>query len=220
MGASAAAYRGIGMEGMIAKWYVAVTRKGMEEYRTLAREIASGLNPEASVLEVAPGPGFLAIEIARLGPYRVSGLDISRSFVAIARQHARESGVEVDFRLGNASDMPFDGEQFDFLVCRAAFKNFAQPVDALCEMRRVLKPGGQALIIDLRRDSLPAAIRQLVDTMGLHPVNRFLTRLTFRHTLLRRAYTRVEFEKLISQTGFQSGKIEESPTGLEVRLRK
>ena len=39
---------------------------------------------------------------------------------------------------------------FDFLLCRAAFKNFGQPVRALQEMCRVLKPGGRGLIIDLR----------------------------------------------------------------------
>ncbi len=49
--------------------------------------------------------------------------------------------------------MPFESETFDFLLCRAAFKNFTEPLQALREMCRVLKPGGRALIIDLRRDT-------------------------------------------------------------------
>ncbi len=65
----------------------------------------------------------------------------------------------MDFRRGNASSMPLDAEAFDFVFCRAAFKNFSEPVRALQEMYRVLKPGGQALIIDLRRDASRKSIR-------------------------------------------------------------
>ena len=42
---------------------------------------------------------------------------------------------------------------FDLIICRAAFKNFSEPLQALHEMHRVLKPGGKALIMDLRRDA-------------------------------------------------------------------
>ena len=105
------------------------------------------------VLEVAPGPGYFCIELAKLGDYSITGLDISHTFVEIASKKAAEAGVHVDFRQGNASSMPFADNTFDFLLCRAAFKNFGQPVRALQEMCRVLKPGGRGLIIDLRKDA-------------------------------------------------------------------
>ena len=54
--------------------------------------------------------------------------------------------------------LPFPSETFDFAVCRAAFKNFSDPVGALAEMHRVLRPGGTALIIDLRNDASDEAI--------------------------------------------------------------
>ena len=76
------------------------------------------------------GPGFLAIELARLGSYRITGLDISKSFVRIATENAIKAGVEVTFREGNASSMPFESDSFDFVYCRAAFKNFSEPVQA------------------------------------------------------------------------------------------
>ena len=189
--ASIKAYRGMGMEGFVATWYSSITRKSLEEYRVLARSIAPRLQPRASVLDLAPGPGYFALELAKLGPYRVTGLDISRTFVGIARDQARQEGVDVDFRLGNAAAMPFETESFDFIVCRAAFKNFAQPLRALQEMRRVLKPAGAALIIDLRRDASVGSIRQAVAQMGLGRVNAVLTRWILRW-LLKRAHTRNE----------------------------
>jgi ubiquinone/menaquinone biosynthesis C-methylase UbiE len=97
--------------------------------------------------------------------------------------------VHVDFRQGNASDMPFANDTFDFLLCPAAFKNFGQPVRALREMCRVLKPGGRGLIVDLRHDASPESIDEQVNAMGLSAVNKVLTKRTFRLMLLKNAYT-------------------------------
>jgi len=140
-------YKGLGMEGAVARWYAALTKKSLVEFETLARRVAGEISPGSSVLEVAPGPGYIAIELAKLGDYRVTGLDISATFVEIARSNAASANVQAQFQRGDASRMPFDGERFDYIVCRAAFKNFSAPVAALQEMCRVLKPGGRALII-------------------------------------------------------------------------
>src|SRR5215813_8182204 len=93
-------YKGIGMEGMIATWYAKNTGKSIAEFRNLAKRIADGLRSGDGVLEVAPGPGYLAIELARLGPYRIAGLDVSRTFVRLARENAARAGVAVDFQEG------------------------------------------------------------------------------------------------------------------------
>ena len=213
-------YKGWGMEGAVARWYSSLTLKSIEDFRALARRIAAQIPPRSSVLEVAPGPGYFAIELAKLGDYRITGLDISETFVEIARANAQNARVQVDFQRGNASAMPFAAEMFDFLLCRAAFKNFSQPHRALEEMHRVLKPGGQALIIDLRRDASSQSIAQAVDSMNLGACNRIITRLTFRFMLLKRAYTRSEFVALIASTGFRNVEIQESLTGLEILLSK
>ena len=93
--------------------------------------------------------------------------------------------------------MPFDDNCFDLIVCQAAFKNFSQPVQAIEEMYRVLRPNGTALIIDLSRDASMEAIDQEVDGMGLNAVNRFLTKWTFRGMLLKRAYTQREMADFV-----------------------
>src|SRR5262245_22614904 len=177
-------YKGLPLEGFLARWYARNTARDMAAFRDLAAALATRLPRRRDVLEVAPGPGYLAIELARLGPYRIAGLDISHTFVRMAAENARKAGVEVAFHHGDAAAMPFAPGSFDFLVCRAAFKNFTYPVEALNEMHRVLRPGGEALIIDLRPDAPADAIRDHVQGMGLSWINSLLTRLTFKHMLL------------------------------------
>jgi len=214
------AFKGAGMEGLTARWYASLTRKSLNEFQALARRAAGQIPPGADVLEVAPGPGYFAVELAKLGDYRITGLDISRTFVEIARGNAKQAGVKADFQLGNASNMPFGNESFDFLLCRAAFKNFTEPLRALEEMYRVLKPGGCALIIDLRRDASRESIGEAVQGMRLGPVNAAITRWTFRFMLLKRAYSRSELEQLLSRTKFGPVEIAESPIGLELSLAR
>lgn len=214
------AYKGMGMEGRVAKWYATNTGKSLDEFKRLARQVAGELRPGSRVLEVAPGPGFFAIELKKLGDYEVSGLDISKTFVEIASRNAREANVDVDFRQGDAAHMPFESERFDFILCRAAFKNFAEPVRALQEMSRVLKPGGKGLLIDLRRDATPDAVRQMVDGLGMSYVNKILTRLTFRFMLLKRAYTESQFRDFFLQAKFHSVEFGKSLTGFEIRFER
>ena len=213
------AYKGIGMNGPIARWYARTGRARYEQFRAWARRVAETA-PGPDVLEVAPGPGYCAIELAKLGRHRVTGLDISATFVEICRQNAADAGVSVDFRQGNASAMPFPDNTFHFIFCSAAFKNFADPLGALREMYRVLKPGGQALIIDLRRDAPPAEIAKEVGRMELNAANRAIIKLTFRFMLLKRAYTKAELEQLIAQTRFATVEIACGGIGFEISLTK
>ena len=205
---------------MVAKWYTTNTGKTLDEFAKLARRIADQLPRGSNVLEVAPGPGFFCIELAKLGTYSITGLDISHTFVEIASKKADEAGVRVDFRQGNASSMPFVDNSFDFLLCRAAFKNFAQPVRALQEMCRVLKPGGRALIIDLRKDASMEDINHHVEGMGLGAVNKVLTKLAFRTMLLKSAYTRQQFQHMLAQANFRSVDIQEADIGFEISMAK
>ncbi len=98
-------YKGIGMEGRIAGWYARNTARDMPDFAALAQRVTAALPAGGRVLEVAPGPGYLAIEIARRGDYQVTGLDISRTFVEIATRNAREAHVDATPR-GNERDSP------------------------------------------------------------------------------------------------------------------
>jgi ubiquinone/menaquinone biosynthesis C-methylase UbiE len=211
--------KGVGMEGFIATWYARNTGKSLAEFRDLAKRLASELRPGDSVLEVAPGPGYLAIELARLGQFRITGLDISHSFVRIANENARQAGVDVEFRQGNASALPFPANRFDFIVTRAAFKNFGDPVGALNEMHRVLRPGGVALVIDMRKDATHAAIADEVAKMNLGPLSAFMTKATLEH-LKKRAYAKEDFVRMLEKTPFGQGAIDDGGIGFEIWLTK
>jgi ubiquinone/menaquinone biosynthesis C-methylase UbiE len=212
-------YRGVGMEGFIARWYAKNTAADIDDIRRTARAIVDSLPPGANVLEIAPGPGYLAIELAKLGDYHITGLDISKSFVMIATENAREAGLNIDFRLGDAQALPFAGDLFAFIVCRAAFKNFSEPVKALSEMRRVLKPDGAALIIDMRNDVSDATIDQFVQARGDRGINRLIMGWTFKHMLRGRAYSGSDMRAMAAQAGFTHCDVKETLIGMDVWLR-
>ena len=213
-------YKGMGMEGRIASWYARNTANDMAEFQRLAERVTKTIPSGSRILEVAPGPGYLAIEIARRGSYAITGLDISKTFVEIATANARRASVEVDFRHGNASAMPFADDTFDLILCRAAFKNFSQPVEAMNEMHRVLKPEGRALIIDLRKDASMEDISAYIKDANIGWANSLIYKVTFRYLLIPRAYSRRQFTEMAAGSRFGRAEISESGIGFEVTLRK
>ena len=211
-------HKGFGMEGFIASWYARQTAKDMDRFTSLARRLASQIGRDSRVLEIAPGPGYLAIELAKLTGCRMVGVDISRTFVRIASENAEKAGVDIAFDEGDAADLDLPSGVFDFVVCCAAFKNFAQPLAALDEMHRVLKPGGTALIIDLRKDFSPQEVNDYVRDKGV--INGALIKLTFNTMLKKRAYTREAVARLASQSRFGQGEVRLDALAFELWLRK
>lgn len=208
------------MEGVAARRYDRLrgSEAQMEQYRRRAGQLSAGLPAGAEVLEIAPGPGYLALEMARRGA-RVTGLDISRTMVEIASDHARESGLQVDFRHGDATRLPFGDASFDLIVCQAAFKNFLHPLRVLDEMHRVLKPGGLAVIDDMRREATLRDIAAEVRAMQAGPVSELVT-AAILWGLRRRAKSVSELFRLAEASAFGGCAIRTEGIGLEVRLQK
>ena len=214
-------FKDIGIEGMAARWYDSNTKKNrLSEMQGYAKEVAKHIQDGASVLEVAPGPGYLAIELAKLGRFSITGLDISKDFVEIARRNAMEADVKVEFQQGSASEIPFPDNTFDFIICTAAFKNFKEPLKALSEICRVLVSGGTALIVDMNRNASDQQIEEYTENMGAKGIDRLFMKLMFKHFLRNGAYTKDEFIDLISKTAFREYNIKEEAMGLYVYLAK
>ncbi len=214
-------FKDIGIEGMAARWYDKNTKKHrLAEMKAYARQVARHIQDGCSVLEVAPGPGYLAIELAKLGRFRIIGLDISKDFVEISRRNAKEADVQVEFRQGSASDIPFSDNSFDFVICTAAFKNFKEPLNALSEMHRVLRSGGTALIVDMDRNTSDQQIADYTENMGAKGLDKLFMKLIFKYFLRNGAYTKAEFVDIISKTAFNEHRIKEEGIGLYVYLTK
>jgi ubiquinone/menaquinone biosynthesis C-methylase UbiE len=212
------AFRGVPMEGWVAHWYDGTARRERDETKSLALQLAECLPTEASVLEVAPGPGYLAVELAKLGNYRITGLDIGETFLQIASMNATREGVHVDFRHGNAADMPFNDDAFDFVICRRALQNFSEPVEALREMRRVLKAGGMAYLVDIRTDVSSRVMNQHVRGISAGLMNWLVIQFVYRAIVKRRAHSKTQLAKLIAASGFRKSEFREGPIYLEAWL--
>jgi len=231
---SARRKKDLGINGLMAKWYDKNTRKSrLAEMREMADTVAGNAAPGAKILEVAPGPGYLSIELAKRG-FDVTGVELSHDFVAIEKRNAEEAGVSVDFRQGNAEEagvsvdfrqgnadaLPLADGAVDFVICSAAFKNFSQPLKALTEMHRVLKPGGTALIIDMNHEATNEDIEDQLRKTGMKGFDRWFVKLSFKTFLKSGAYTKAGFEELIAQTDFARHEIVKSGIGFGVWLHK
>ncbi len=210
----------IGIYGWGAKWYDKNSRKSrLKEMCSYADLVQEHADKGATVLEVAPGPGYLSIELARRG-YLVTGVEISTDFVEIERRNAKEANVFVDFKLGNASALPQQDRTFNFIICSAAFKNFKEPLEALNEMYRVLKPEGTALILDMNHAATNEDINNEIKKSGMKGFDRIFVKFAFKTFLKNGAYTKEGFEELIAQTDFPRYEIIKHGIGFQVWLHK
>jgi SAM-dependent methyltransferase len=93
------------------------------------------------VLDVACGTGVVAITAARIGAH-VRGVDLTPELLERARENARLANVEIDFKEGDAEELPFGDAEFDVVLSQFGHMFAPRPNVAIAEMLRVLKPGG------------------------------------------------------------------------------
>ena len=101
------------------------------------------------VLDAGCGAGHTALTFA---PHvaRVTGVDLSEAMLAQCRQNAEACNLDnVDFRQGDVEALPFEDSAFDLVVSRYSAHHWPQPQQALREIRRVLRPGGQFILSDV-----------------------------------------------------------------------
>lgn len=120
------------------------------ELEATAARMAAG----TPVLDVGCGGGQEAIFLARSG-FRAAGVDSSRVAIGIARERAARAGVEVDFRCADVTALPFDDATFDFAYDRGCFHvvGRGERPGYARELYRVLRPGGELLIVGACADS-------------------------------------------------------------------
>jgi ubiquinone/menaquinone biosynthesis C-methylase UbiE len=125
--------------------------------------------PGDAVLDVATGPGSVAREAARLvgAGGRVTGLDMSAAMLAAGRAWPAEPGAApIEYVESPAASMPLPDNVFDAAYCQQGLQHMSDPLAALREMRRVLKPGGR-LGVALWTQSPFGRFREITAEMGL-----------------------------------------------------
>jgi SAM-dependent methyltransferase len=121
-------------------------------WRTAANSAAyllGDLRPGLDLLDVGCGPGTITVDLARLvAPGRVVGIDRAAEVVARARAYAAAQGVSVELEAGDVYALPFAEASFDVVHAHQVLQHLSDPVRAMAEMRRVLRPGGLLAVRD------------------------------------------------------------------------
>ncbi len=99
-----------------------------------------------SILEVAVGSG------RNLRYYnkkcKITGVDLSKEMLEIAKQKARKLGINADFYVGNAEKLKFKNKEFDYVVGSLGMCTYPNPIKALKELKRVCKKNGKILLLE------------------------------------------------------------------------
>lgn len=133
------------------------------------------------ILDIGCGGGLLAEPMARLGA-DVVGADAAERNIPVARIHAEQSGLTIDYRHTTAEAMAEAGEQFDVVLNMEVVEHVASPIDYLTACRQLLKPGGLHICSTINRNpkSYMMAIIGAEHVMrwlpkGTHEWSKFIT---------------------------------------------
>ena len=96
------------------------------------------------ILDIGTGTGFLALLLAGNG-YDVTGVDISKEMMELGKKKAVDCGYNIDFKYSLCEDMPFVDNEFDAAVNARVIWTLTDPVKALNEWKRVVRPGGKVI---------------------------------------------------------------------------
>jgi len=118
------------------------------------------VGPGDSALDVCCGTGDFAFELRRaVGPKgRVVGVDVSEEMLDIAREKSGRNQLYVEFQVGDVLDLPFPGTgrgRFDACTVGFGIRNVPDVVKAFSEMRRVCRPGGKVVCLEITQPRVP-----------------------------------------------------------------
>jgi ubiquinone/menaquinone biosynthesis C-methylase UbiE len=167
----------------------------------IAQEIVKKRD-KGTLIDIGSGTGFLSIEIAKRAPQlNVYGIDLSKKMVEIASANAR--GFEnVQFKLANAIDLPFESNTIDFITSTGSFHHWKRPLKVFNECYRVLKPGCEAWIYDGCSKPPEDEILKLKHQYGAFKY-QFLSQIQKAHGFPWKIYN-TKVKRLLDHTNFKS----------------
>lgn len=208
--------------GWAAGIYERVARLAIDSYYApLAREIVAELG-SGRILDVGTGPGYLPMEIAkRTKSIAVVGIDATDKMIQLAYREAKVQGLahQLTFLVGNAYSLMFEDSSFDMVISTGVLHALRDPVRALREVYRVLKPGGVAWILD------PAQILTVRNFPHWRRSLNWWEKIGYKiHSWLPRTgppgrFSQEEVKELLAKTPFAVGTVEQRD-GIAIKLKK
>jgi ubiquinone/menaquinone biosynthesis C-methylase UbiE len=183
-------------------------RGWLETPDLLRAGIASG-----DALEIGPGPGYLGLEWLRnTDATCLTGFDISSDMIALARRNADDCQLSgrAKYVCGSAAALPFGDSSFDAVFTAGSLHEWSDPTKTLREAWRVLKPGGQLLVMDFRRD-MPAVLMWSLWLMARPKAMR-----PGLLSSMGAAYTPDEVTALVEHAGLPEWAVDGTLTGLKL----
>jgi len=105
------------------------------------------------ILDLATGTGDFAIACLRLNPEKIIGMDISSGMLEVGKKKMKKRAFDhiIEMQLGDSENMPFEDASFDAITVGFGVRNYENLEKGLAEMLRVLKPEGQAIILEFSK---------------------------------------------------------------------
>lgn len=206
------------MFNRIAPYYDLLNRLLSLGIDTIWRKKAIALLREKQpkmVLDVATGTADLALETARqLHAEQIIGVDISTQMLEIGREKVAKKGLSkvIQLREGDSENLPFPNNTFDAITVAFGVRNFEDLERGLAEMQRVLKPGGQLVVLEFSKPRV-FPFRQIFNFYFKH-ILPFIGRMTSKDPkAYRYLYESVQafpegerFLSILTKTGFKSNR--------------
>lgn len=167
------------------------------------------------LLDVATGTGDMAILAARiLKPARITGIDISEKMLDIGRKKIEneETGTKIELQAGDGETINFPENSFDGVMVAFGVRNFENLEKGLSEIHRVLKPGGQLVVLEFSKPRIPGvrSLYQMYMGVIVPQICRLFNQNRKAYQYLNKSAKsfpdRQLFQEILNQTGYSDTK--------------
>ena len=171
-------------------------------------------NQPKFILDIATGTGDLAIEALSLNPDKIIGVDISEGMLSFGRKKLETKGLnsKIELHLGDSEKLLFPDKYFDAVMVSFGVLNFQDLELGLSEIFRVLKPGGQLMVLEFSKpkNQIIKGLYGFYNRTFLPLIGNLLSKDSSAYTYLPESVEAFpegsDFVKILTSIGFKKGK--------------